>query len=70
MQLLINRCTKGKDQQQSAPDAVVESVKRGRPSREIGSSIPGRAKPMTDKIDKCRFLGWRLDKDWLAHLSG
>ena len=41
--------------------------------QKAGSSNPGRIKPMTYKIDTCRFLVWRsillkiveLDKDWL-----
>ena len=35
-----------------------ESVERGPHVWEIGSSVPSRVKPMTYKIDTCRFLAW------------
>ena len=52
-------------------NAVAESVERRPPVREIGSSIPGRVKPMTYQIKTCRFIAWRLTlieygKDWLV----
>ena len=51
--------------------AVAELVERLLPVQEIGSSIPGRVKPMTFKIDTCHFLAYRLaligwNKDSLA----
>ena len=40
-------------------DAVDESVERNLPMQKVVSSIPGRVKPMTYKIDTCRFLAKR-----------
>ena len=42
-----------------APGAVAESVERGPRVQEIGSSVPGRVKPMTYKIYKLCFLARR-----------
>ena len=38
---------------------VAELVERGYHVREIGSSVPGRVKSMTYKIDTWLFLAWR-----------
>ena len=35
-----------------------ESVERGARMREVGSSIPGRVRSMTNQIDICLFLAW------------
>ena len=40
------------------PIAVAESVERGPRIREMGRFVPGRVKPMTYKINACRFLAW------------
>ena len=44
----------------ATPKTVAESVERGPCMRKIGSSVPGRVKPMTYKIDACHFLAWYL----------
>ena len=41
------------------------------PVRKVGNSNPNRVKPMSFKIDSCRFRPWPSaligeDKDWLA----
>ena len=38
--------------------AVAELVEYGLHMREIGSSVPGRVKSKTYKIDTCHFLAW------------
>ena len=43
------------------PDAVAEPVECVARMWEIGSSVPGRVKPMTSQIDTCRFLCLVLD---------
>ena len=53
------------------PAAVTESVEHGPHLWEIGSMIPSRAKPMTNKINTCRFVAWcsaliGWDQDWFA----
>ena len=53
------------------PSAVAESVDWRPRTREIGSSVPGRVKPLTYKIDTCHFLAWLLlligyGNDWLT----
>ena len=50
----------------AAAGAVAESLERGPRVREIGrwaveNLVPGRVKPMTYKIDTCRFLAWRSE---------
>ena len=50
---------------------VAELIERGPNVWEIGSSVPGRVKSMTYKIDTCCFLAWRFaiigyGKEWLA----
>ena len=55
----------------TTPGAVAESVEHWSRLREIVGSNTGRVKPMTYKIDTCRFLARCLvllgqDKDWFA----
>ena len=40
------------------PGAVAESVEPGPHVRKIMSSVPGRVKAITYKIDTCCFLAW------------
>ena len=40
------------------PGAVAESLEHRTHVQEIGSSVPGRGKPMIYRIDTCHFLAW------------
>ena len=43
------------------PDVVADSLELGLPVQQVGSWNPsGSVKPMTYKIDTCRYLGWCL----------
>ena len=42
------------------PGAVTKSVERRLSMREIEGLVPSQVKPMTYKIDVCRFLAWHL----------
>ena len=41
-------------------DAVATKVERGLRMQVIWSLVPDQVKPITYKIDICRFLAWRL----------
>ena len=40
----------------SRPDMVAESVERRLQVQKVGRSKPSQVKPMTYKIDSCRYL--------------
>ena len=42
------------------PHVVEESAERRLPERKVRCSKLGRVKPMSYKIDTCRYLAWHL----------
>ena len=56
---------------QHGQEAMAESLERMLPVRKVGSSSPGRVKPMTYQIGTCQYLAWYpallgYGKNWLS----